>query len=114
VTPSKEYAYVSDTVGPAVSSFSVRKGELVPQTPVSKSLPAVTAPTDLAVTPDGRFLYILDTGAGHIFAFRIKNDGTLTEPPSAPSTAVVATGLPLSSTGLVIRGFGANRRSGAY
>jgi 6-phosphogluconolactonase (cycloisomerase 2 family) len=50
------------------------------------------------VTPDSRFLYILDTGAGHIFAFRINNDGTLTKPPSA-----VATGLPLSSTGLVIR-----------
>jgi 6-phosphogluconolactonase len=105
VTPSKKYTYVSDTVGPAVSSFSVLgDGVLVPQTPVSLSLSANTAPTDLAVTPDSRFLYILDPGnvttvvAGQILAFRINTDGNLTQLPSA-----VATGILLSSTGLVIR-----------
>lgn len=40
----------------------------------------IPTPNGVTVSPDGRTLYVADTGTGSIFAFGIDNDGSLGEP----------------------------------
>ena len=56
----------------------------------------VTKPTDLALTLDSRYLYMLQTGTGAVVGWRVESNGSLT------LTGIV-TVLPLSSCGLIAR-----------
>jgi 6-phosphogluconolactonase len=61
-----------------------------------------TAPCWLVVTPDGRYLYALDTGSGYISAYAIARDGTLSllsNTPVSSTPGVTGTDIALSPDG---------------
>jgi 6-phosphogluconolactonase (cycloisomerase 2 family) len=47
-------------------------------------------PLDMDVSQDGRFLFVLQTGAGTIGAFAISNDGRLNVLPDTPGLSAAA------------------------
>lgn len=90
------HAYTTNTGSDSVSIFAVdREGGLVPDAPPAP-VGAGAVPTDAAVTVDGRFLYVLDSGLGAVSVLEIAADGTLTAGEDA-------TGLPAGTVGLVAR-----------
>jgi 6-phosphogluconolactonase (cycloisomerase 2 family) len=61
-----------------------------------------TAPCWLVVSPDGRYLYTLDTGSGYISSYAIAPGGTLTllsNTPVSSTAGVTATDIALSADG---------------
>ena len=54
-------------------------------------------PIDMALTPSGRFLYVLNSASGTIGDYVVNLDGTLTSIPGSNS------GLPLGANGLLAR-----------
>jgi 6-phosphogluconolactonase len=110
-TPDGRFAYVTNTGSGSVSSYRVSK------TGVLSLLESVAAdagspfsePTDVDITPDGKFLYIISSmggektfvlpippNAGEVRGFRIGENGSLT-----PVTTI--SGFPISIAGLVVR-----------
>jgi 6-phosphogluconolactonase (cycloisomerase 2 family) len=75
------FAYASNTPSANITGYFVgRNGALalLNGQPVAATLPAGSAPTDMAISTNDRFLYTLNSGNGTIGAFQIQNDGTLT------------------------------------
>jgi 6-phosphogluconolactonase len=76
------YVYSSNTNGNTLTGFRVdRNGRLalLQADGVAYAYPNPTAfPADIKITPDGRFLYTLNQGAGTISTFRIERNGNLT------------------------------------
>jgi 6-phosphogluconolactonase len=110
-TPDGRFAYVTNTGSGNVSSYQVSKeGELSLLASVAADAGSPFAePTDVAITPDGKFLYIISSmgaekqfilpippNAGEVRGFSIGEDGSLT-----PVTTV--SGFPISIAGLVAR-----------
>lgn len=111
-TPDGRFAFTSDKGSGSISSFTISPdGELA----LLQSIAALTGgafsePLDEAITPDGKFLYVvtpmaalgntlvlpIPSNAGAVMGYRIGEDGSLT-PVS------VIEGLPLSSVGIVAR-----------
>jgi hypothetical protein len=105
------FAYTGDTGSGTISIFAVsQQGELSLQG-IASSGGAFSAPIDMDVTPDGRFLYIVTPfaliahsppllpapiNAGRVQGYRVQNDGTL-----IPVTTVG--GIPFSAQGIVAR-----------
>jgi 6-phosphogluconolactonase len=105
------FAYTADTGSGTISIFAASsQGELSLKGIVSSG-GAFSAPLDLDITPDGKFLYVVipfgliantpplrpaPANAGRIQGYRIENDGTLT-----PVTTVG--NLPFSIQGIVAR-----------
>jgi 6-phosphogluconolactonase len=61
-----------------------------------------TAPCWLVISPDGRYVYALDTGSGYISAYAIAPDGTLTlltNTPVSSTPGVTGTDIALSPDG---------------
>lgn len=102
--------YTSDTGSGTISVFSSANGSLSLVGPVSTG-GAFSAPLDMAITPDGKFVYILGAltqvahvppirplppTPGRIQGYRVENDGSLT-----PVTTVG--GIPFSAQGIVAR-----------
>lgn len=76
----------SNTGSSTLSEYTTdRNGNLTLTVPVAATTAA--APIDQAVTPDGRFVYVQDAGAGQVQGFRIDPDGAL-------ALVATATGLP--------------------
>lgn len=110
-TPDSRFAYVTNTGSGTVSSYQVSKeGELSLLASVAADAGSpFSEPTDVDITPDGKFLYIISSmggekqfilpippNAGEVRGFRIGEDGSLT-----PVTTV--SGFPISIAGLVAR-----------
>jgi 6-phosphogluconolactonase (cycloisomerase 2 family) len=108
-TPNGQFAYVTNTGSGTISSYQVsKKGELTLLASVAAQTGSpFSEPTDVSITRDGRFLYIVSSqggetqfvlpilaDAGQVRGYRINIDGSLT-----PVTTV--TGLPISIAGLV-------------
>ncbi|WP_437313476.1 beta-propeller fold lactonase family protein [Sorangium sp. So ce385] len=77
--PGSRNVFTANTGSDAVSELQVdARGALtLLDGGVSASFPAGTAPIDLTMTRDGRFLYTLHAGAGTIAAFQVSRDGSL-------------------------------------
>jgi 6-phosphogluconolactonase len=61
-----------------------------------------TAPCWLVVSPDGQYVYALDTGSGYISSYAIARDGLLTllsNTPVSPTPGVTGTDITLSADG---------------
>jgi 6-phosphogluconolactonase (cycloisomerase 2 family) len=104
------FAYTSDTGSGTISVFSSAKGDLSLVGPVSTG-GAFSAPLDMDITPDGKFVYVvgaltqvahvppilaLPPTPGRIQGYRVESDGSLT-----PVTTVG--GIPFSAQGIVAR-----------
>jgi 6-phosphogluconolactonase len=105
------FAYSADTGSGTISIFGVSPQGELSLVGLANTGGAFSAPLDLDVTQDGRFLYVLiplglvehvppilplPSGTGRIQGFRVERDGSLT-----PVNTVG--GLPLSSQGIVAR-----------
>ena len=98
-TPNGRYAYTGNAGSSTITAFSVgRDGILRPLSTsgADGSTGAGSHTIDLAVSPDGRFLYALANVGQSVTAFRIARDGTLT-------VAAQFVGVPVSTVGLVAR-----------
>lgn len=98
VSPNGKFAYAANT--PSNSITGLRLGRdgaisLREASGASAVMPAGSGPTDLALSGNGRFLYVLRGGAGQVAAYRVSSDGAL---------AFVDTvdGLPAGAAGLVV------------
>ena len=106
-----QFAYTGDTGSGTISIYKVAANGALSLAGFASSGGAFSAPLDLDVTPDGRFMYVIipfgliansppilpaPKNAGRIQGFRIESDGTL--------TPVATVGdLPFSMQGIVVR-----------
>jgi 6-phosphogluconolactonase (cycloisomerase 2 family) len=66
-----------------VSSYSLAtNGELTLLESSASNTAADSAVTDMALSRDGQFLYVIQAGRLSIAIFRVESDGTLTRQPS--------------------------------
>jgi 6-phosphogluconolactonase len=93
IDPSGKYLLVTisnpiDVFG-FVSVFSIDAGSGA-LTPVAGSpFPANADPTEILITPSGKFVYVTNPGIGAITAFTFSSsDGTLTQLPSSPISSL--------------------------
>lgn len=98
-TPDARFAYTSNIGSATISSFQLSPhGELSLLAGVAATTgdPGRSLPIDLAITPDGKFLYVdaINFFRGAVEAFHIEDDGSLT-PIS------VVGGFPISVEGIV-------------
>ena len=94
LTPDGRYAFTIDAHSPArISSYAIAADGSLTLVNAAAGGSSTAPLLDASVSSDGRFLYVVDVGAGAIDSFRIGSGGSLT---SAGST----TGLPAGSGGL--------------
>jgi 6-phosphogluconolactonase (cycloisomerase 2 family) len=97
VTNDGRYAYSANAGTGTISSYAVSpEGILTLLDPVAASTGPGSAPTDAALSPDNRFLYIRDGGQNAVHGFRVEADGSLTPIGTAG-------GVPAGSQGLATR-----------
>ena len=105
------FAYTGDTGSGTISVYKVEANGALSLAGFANSGGAFSAPLDLDVTPDGKFMYVIipfgliansppilpaPANAGRVQGFRIESDGTL--------TPVATVGdLPFSMQGIVVR-----------
>lgn len=95
-TADGRVAYTSNTGSGTISSYAIgHGGSLALLAGDAASTGAGSAPIDLALTGNSRYLYALASATHAINGFRVQSDGTLTPLAGAP------TGLPAGTTGLV-------------
>ena len=95
----QRYAYTANAASGSISAFTVAADgslELVAPDGVSGVVGAGSHPVDMAVSRDGRFLFVLANGNGTLGWFPIRPHGTL-------GTPSFVSGLPTSSAGLAAR-----------
>jgi 6-phosphogluconolactonase len=98
-TPNRLFAYTTNTDSGTVSGYRVgRDGALTrfDDGGVTANLGADSAPIDMAISPDGRFLYVLNSGNQTVSLLRIHDDGAL-------SMLETTGGLTPGVTGLIVR-----------
>jgi 6-phosphogluconolactonase (cycloisomerase 2 family) len=89
-------AWVVNTLTSNISAYTIESsGTLSLANAVAASTGAGTGPIDIASTPDGQFVYILESAVGTLAAYRV-NGNTL-------NLLSKKTGLPLSIQGLGVR-----------
>ena len=99
VTNSGRYAYTTNTGSGTISGYSVDQGALtlLDASGVTGTVGAGTAPADMALSRDSRFLYVRSGGTNQIGIFTIGADGSLT------SLGGWISGLPAGWNGLAAR-----------
>lgn len=91
------FAFTANAGSGSVSSYAVApNGSLSLLEAVAGSTGAGSAPTDMALTGDSRFLYVRAGGSGSVVGFRIGDGGTLTP-------VATGTGVPSGSQGIAAR-----------
>lgn len=110
-TPNHNFGYITNTGSGTISSYRIsNEGELTLLASAAGDAGSpFSEPTDLDITPDGKFLYVVSSmggekqfvlpiplNAGEVRGFRIGDDGSLT-----PVTTV--SGFPISIAGMVAR-----------
>lgn len=99
VTPDHRFAYVSNTGSGTLSGYRTGPGAVLTRFDdggVTANTGANSGPIDMAITPDGRFLYSLNSGNQTLSGFRVRHDGSLA---GLQTTA----GLPVGANGLAVR-----------
>ena len=99
VTNGGRFAYSANTGSGTISGFAIHQGglTLVDASGITGNVGAGTAPADLALSRDSKFLYVRAGGTNQIAIFGVGPDGSL----SALSGWV--TGLPAGNSGLAAR-----------
>ena len=93
-TPNGRIAYTTNTASGTVSSFSVKSdGTLTLLQAVAASEGGAT---DMAMSNDGKVLYVLSQATHSVGVYRIDKNGVLAKTNTL-------TGLPVGDTGLVVR-----------
>ena len=98
ITPNGKYTYTTNTASGTVTGYAIWQGALtlLNSDGVTGDLGAGTAPTDVAISGDGQFLYAVASGTHALQGFSVAPDGSL-------SAAGGASGLPAGTTGLAVR-----------
>ncbi len=99
VTNDGRFAYTTNTGSGTISGYSVGYTgtlQLLNADGNTASLGATSAPIDLGISNDSRYLYALAPGTGIIDGFSIALNGSLTQ-------GTQVTGLPASASGLAVR-----------
>ena len=88
-----KYAYTANTGSGTITGYSVHNGalKLLNADGVTGVFGAGSSPIDLAVSPDGAYLYALGSGAHAIAVFAINADGSLTSVPGGAAVLVAGT-----------------------
>jgi 6-phosphogluconolactonase len=107
LNPAGTVAYAVNTLSGSISAYSISSTGVLTLMPPANgassaaSIGATAGPIDDIVTPDGAYLYVIQSNAGaspgQILGFSIGSDGTLT------LVTTGATGLPEGSLGLAVR-----------
>lgn len=98
-TPNGLFAYTTNAGSGTISGYRVGLGGALTRFDdggVTANLGADSAPIDMALSPDGRFLYVLASGIRSVVTLRVHRDGTL-------SMLETTSGLTPGATGLVVR-----------
>ncbi len=91
ITPDQRYAYTANFGSGTISSYGLNAaGALTLLQGAAAFTGAASQPVDLALSADGRFLFLLLRGAGGVASFAIESDGRLTP------RGVVVGGLPVN------------------
>ena len=99
ITKAGHVAFTSNTASGSISAYRIdRDGRLVllQRDGIAASTGAGSAPIDMALSRQSRFLYALDSGTAAISAFRVRPGGTLEPVPGV-------SGLPPAAVGLAAR-----------
>jgi 6-phosphogluconolactonase (cycloisomerase 2 family) len=99
VTPDGRFAYATNTGSGSITGYAVGFDgslTLLDGDGVTAETGAGSAPIDVDLSSDARFLYNLNAGSGTVTGFSVRTDGGL-DPIDMES------GVPLSATGLVAR-----------
>ncbi len=99
VTPEGRFAYASNTGSGTISGYRIRFDgtiALLQADGRTADLGPGSAPVDMALTVDGRYLYVLNSGTGSIGALRVRADGSL-------GFLAAIGGLPAGTDGLAAR-----------
>ncbi len=79
LSKDERYAYTANFASGTISSFrSTANGRIDLIQGAAAELGTTSEPTDIRISEDGRFFYVLLRGTGEVAAFRIENDGSLT------------------------------------
>jgi 6-phosphogluconolactonase (cycloisomerase 2 family) len=85
ISPDGRYLFAVNTAVPSISRYSIaHDGSLTLLGSTPLSTPTESTPTDARLTPDGRTLYVVDSGGLTVSAFAV-HQGNLTELPSSPT-----------------------------
>ena len=99
VTSNGKFAFAANTGSSSITGHAVSRDGVLTQLSadgVSAALSAGSVPTDLAISRNDRFLYVLNSGHGSIGAYRIAPNGSL-------GLVGNIAGLPSGSVGLAAR-----------
>ena len=97
VSPNGKWAFDSNAHGGTISSFMIHaNGSISLALSVAASTGAGTAPLDLQVSSDGRFLYVNEAGSHVLGGYWIGSGGTLVAVPGAPAIPAGTSGLAVS------------------
>ena len=97
VSPNGLWAFDSNAHGGTISSFEVHSnGSISLVLSVAANTGAGSAPLDLQVSSNGRFLYVNEAGAHMIGGYRVGAGGTLVAVPGAPVLPASASGIAVS------------------
>jgi DNA-binding beta-propeller fold protein YncE len=99
ITDDGRYAYTSDSNSASISGYRIDVNgnlSLLSNDGRTAATGEGSHPTDMAISSDGRQLYVLNGGTQTIGVFGTRTDGGLTLQPSVG-------GVPTSSVGMVIR-----------
>ena len=98
VSPNNSgYAYAANAGSATISSYTIASDGILSLLDATAGATASgSAPTDMALSSDGRFLYTRDGGNGTVSSFQIESDGSLTPIGSVG-------GLPAGTQGIAAR-----------
>ncbi len=98
ITRRGDYTYVSNTASGTVTSYQVNddNGTLTLLESVAANTGMTSAPIDMALSNNGRFLYVHAAGLQSLVTFKVNSNGTLTMVDSDG-------GLPLGAQGVAAR-----------
>lgn len=81
VTPDGKYAYTANAGSSSITGYQVSsQGKLIQLNPLNGltgSMVAGSGPQDMAISQDGKYLYVVDVRIGQIAAFQIGQNGQL-------------------------------------
>ena len=86
IDPSSTYLYVSNATNSTVYEYQIRASDGVLQYLGSTSA-GLSAPTSVAISPNGKFAYVVNSGTNKVAIFSIGAGGTLT-PSSSANTGI--------------------------
>jgi 6-phosphogluconolactonase len=94
VTEDGRYAYSASAGTATISSYSLsREGFLSLLNPTAGAMATGSAPTDMALSDDSRFLYVRDGGKNTVAGFRVESGGSLTPVGSVSGIPAGAQGI---------------------